>query len=205
MPSHPSVLLATAHVKVESENGRAVVVRALLDQGSEMTFITERLSQELRLRRFRMRITISAVGGVNAGTCRHAARIQISSLHESHLAFKTTASILKSLTKYSAASTCSLINWSHLADLTLADPDPLNADTIDILIGADLYGELMLDGIQKGIRGEPSAQNTILGWVLSGPTSLHSSQNRIITVQQCLVSLEQELKKYWEIEEIPRC
>ncbi|XP_029660723.1 uncharacterized protein LOC115234107, partial [Formica exsecta] len=42
------VLLATAWVTVRSPSGRTAVVQALLDQGSEMTFISKSLAQTLR-------------------------------------------------------------------------------------------------------------------------------------------------------------
>ncbi|XP_070169577.1 uncharacterized protein [Polyergus mexicanus] len=72
------VLLATAWVTIRSPSGRTAVVRALLDQGSEMTFISESLAQILRLKRIRMPISVSAVGGINAGTFQHATHIFIS-------------------------------------------------------------------------------------------------------------------------------
>ncbi|KMQ82340.1 hypothetical protein RF55_23303 [Lasius niger] len=135
-----------------------------------------------------MPISISAVRCVDAGTCRYAALIQISPFDKAHPVLTTTESILKSLTNYSPSPVLSNINWSHLADLTLVDSDPLNADPIDIII-ADLYSELLLDGIRKGISGQPLAQNTILGWVLSGLTSAPVASRQTITVQHCSSSL----------------
>ena len=204
------VLLATARVRVsfpsKSPNGRARVVRALLDQGSEMTFITERLRQGLKLRRVRLPVSISAIGGVDAGICRYAANIQISPLLQSSLAFKTTASIMKSLTKYTPSPVTSPVQWSHVADLALADPDPTNSDPTDVIIGADLYGDLLLDGLRKGSRGQPLAQNIVLGWVLSGPAADLQARPRTVTAQHCShsPSLDEELRRFWEIEEIPR-
>ena len=43
----------------------------------------------------------------------------------------------------------------------------MNSDPIDIIIGADLFGMLVLDGIRKDTEHEPT-QNTALGWILSG-------------------------------------
>lgn len=57
--SHSQVLLATAQVTVSVEFGRSVTVRALLDQGSEMTFISENLAQLLCVKRLRMPVSIS--------------------------------------------------------------------------------------------------------------------------------------------------
>ncbi|XP_024877299.1 uncharacterized protein LOC112458094 [Temnothorax curvispinosus] len=208
--SMPPVLLATARVRVgfpsESPNGRTRVVRALLDQGSEMTFITERLRQGLRLRRVRMPVSNSAIGGVDAGTCRYAAEIQISPIGQTSLAFKTTASVMTNLTKYTPSPVTSPVQWSHVADLALADADPTNSDPIDILIGADLYGDLLLDGIRKGSRSQPLAQNTVLGWVLSGPAADPQARPRTVTTQHCsnTPSLDEELRRFWEIEKIPR-
>lgn len=164
------VLLATARVQVSASSGRTVSVRALLDQGSEITFITERLAQDLKLKRLRMPISISAVGGVDAGgTYRHAARIKISPRYKSAPAFPTTALILKTLTSYSPKRAPADSAIDHLSDLSWADDDPMSSDPIDILIGADLYSELILEGVRKSTVGRPIAQNTVLGWVISEP------------------------------------
>ncbi|XP_029156186.1 uncharacterized protein LOC114928985 [Nylanderia fulva] len=202
----PQVLLATARVTVSAPSGRTLTVRALLDQGSEITFITERLAQTLRMRRIRQPLSISAVGGMNAGTCQFAAKIRIAPINQAAPVFTTTASILRSLTKYSPYKANSSYDWSYISDLNLADPNPTSADPIEILIRADLYGELLLSGVRKGAPGQPIAQQTIFGWVLSGPISELSTQSRAITVQHCANSeaLDQELRRFWEIEETPR-
>lgn len=62
------VLLATARVRVRVDSGRSLTIRALLDQGSEATFISEHLAQSLRAKRISMPVSISAVGGVQART-----------------------------------------------------------------------------------------------------------------------------------------
>ncbi|XP_024875147.1 uncharacterized protein LOC112456681 [Temnothorax curvispinosus] len=211
------VLLATAWITVGSSSGRFVTVRALLDQGSEMTFITEKLAQCLRLKRIRLPTTISAVGCVNAGTYRSAATITISPRDRTAPAFSTTALILKSLTSYIPPRVETELTLSHLADLPWADSDPMSTDPIQILVGADLYGELILDGLRKGATGRPIAQNTVLGWIISGPmasslVSSHTSSSPLsstppfVTSHFCSQgeSLEAELRRFWEVEEIPR-
>jgi len=37
--------------------------------------------------------------------------------------------------------------WKHVAGLELADRDLMSSDPIDIIIGADLFGTLVLDGV----------------------------------------------------------
>ncbi|XP_039315440.1 uncharacterized protein LOC113004411 [Solenopsis invicta] len=102
----------------------------------------------------------------------------------------------------------SQVHLAHLADLALADPNLCSADPCDLLIGVDLYGEIFRDGIRRGASGQPFAQNTIFGWVVSGPTPVQRPNSQTLTTQQCSnsasLSLDKELRRFWEIEEIPR-
>ncbi|XP_071652355.1 uncharacterized protein [Temnothorax longispinosus] len=205
------ILLATAWITVRSSSGRTAVVRALLDQGSEMTFISENLAQTLRVKRIRMPISISAVGGINAGTFQNATRIFISPRASLVPSLSTTALILPSVTSYIPKRNADISSISYLSDLPLADTDPTSRDPISLIIGADLYNEIILDGVRKGGIGQPIAQNSIFGWVISGPVSSaafpeHSSAKvpRISTHHICSLSLEKELRRFWEIEELPQ-
>jgi len=215
--SRSPVLLATARVLVTSPLGRRRIVRALLDQGSELTLISESLTQALKLRRFRMPISICAVGCVDAGACRYATQLRISSVHSSEPALCVTASILRSLTQYSPSRAASPVRWEHLDGLPLADSQPTSADPIEIIIGADLYGEIILDGLRKGSVGQPIAQNTIFGWILSGPTAPPTSApptsvspasghccSHVTFSREDPLSLDRALRRFWEVEEIPR-
>ena len=73
-----------------------------------------------------------------------------------------------------------------------------------MLIGADLYGQTLLDGLRHAESGNLVAQNTIFGWVISGPlqkSSIHSSQ--INVHHSASVSIDQTLRKFWELKEVP--
>ncbi|XP_011884105.1 PREDICTED: uncharacterized protein LOC105571249 [Vollenhovia emeryi] len=213
-----SVLLATAWVTVRVPSGRSAVIRALLDQGSEMTFISENLAQLLRARRCRMPISVTAVGGIHAGTFRHATQISISHRQSLTPSFSTTALILGSLTSYTPKRNTAPSTLSHLETLSWADPDPTSPDPIEAIIGADLYSSLILDGIRKGGVGQPMAQNSVLGWVISGPikadtesrssSTPHSVTSSLANISSyhisCSPSLEQELRRFWEVEELPQ-
>ncbi|XP_011879464.1 PREDICTED: uncharacterized protein LOC105568410, partial [Vollenhovia emeryi] len=213
------ILLATAWVTVRVASDRTAVVRALLDQGSEMTLISQTLAQTLRAKRLKMPISVSAVGGINAGTFQHVTNIFISSRKSLVPSFATTALILKSLTSYTPKRNADISSLSYLSDLPLADADPTSPDPISIIIGADLYSDIILDGVRKGGLGYPLAQNSVLGWVISGPThssapndrstattsSSHCSFNSI-SVHHVVgsPSLDVELRRFWEVGELPR-
>ncbi|XP_025156242.1 uncharacterized protein LOC112588989 [Harpegnathos saltator] len=104
------------------------------------------------------------------------------------------------------------------SDLPLADPEPASTAPIQIIIGADLYNEIILDGLRKGAVGQPIAQRSIFGWVISGSVStefiatshsvrdaVHALPSLKVSTHHCALSsdLEEDLKRFWEVEEIP--
>ncbi|XP_032690539.1 uncharacterized protein LOC116853519 [Odontomachus brunneus] len=161
--SNTQVLLAIAWVTVSVESGRSVTVRALLDQGSEITFISESLAQLLRVKRVRMPVTVSAVGCVTAGTFWQAANIFVSPRNSLSPVISTVASILPSLTSYAPKRIADISSCSHLTDLQWADSDPMSIAPISLILGADLYSSIILEGLRKGDPRQPVAQNTIFG------------------------------------------
>lgn len=218
IPLRRRVLLATAFVTLRSSSGRSAKVRAFLDQGSEMTFISESVAQTLRLQRLRGSVGVSAVGGIRAGTVRHSANITISPRHAATPTVKTSALILKKLTTYAPKRGTDVSLLDYLRDLDLADPEPANAAPIQMIIGADLYPEIILEGLRKGKPGEPLAQRIIFGWILSGPLdadgieappSLSGDQPgspRPVSMHHSSYAehLDLDLKRFWELEETPR-
>lgn len=49
----------------------------------------------------------------------------------------------------------------------MADQDFDTTGAIDILLGAEVYEEILLPGLIKADIDTPMAQHTILGWILS--------------------------------------
>lgn len=73
------ILLATARIKVHSQQGRFVTVCALIDQDFVATLITESLAQCLQLTKVRTFICITGIGKIQSAA-RHSAQIVISSV-----------------------------------------------------------------------------------------------------------------------------
>lgn len=53
-------------------------------------------------------------------------------------------------------------------EIPLADPQFTDGTQIDVLLGADVYSLILEAGLRKGREGEPIAQKTTLGWIISG-------------------------------------
>jgi len=204
--SKSSILLATASVTVCGPAGRRETVPALLDQGSVTSLISERVAQRLRLKRTRVSVSISGIGG-SKSSANQAAHMHISPRHSVTPKLPVTALILKTLTAYIPPRRQALTKIAHLQSLQFADENPTSSEPIDVVIGADLYGSILLPGVKSGAANEPIAQHTIFGWILSGSMPPGpSSGSPVLAIQHCIAHEEISalLRKFWEIEEVPQ-
>ncbi|XP_029155057.1 uncharacterized protein LOC114928136 [Nylanderia fulva] len=90
--------------------------------------------------------------------------------------------------------------------LALADPDPSSKKSINVLIGADLYDQLLIGPIKKRPLGSPTAQLTTLGWIISGPTDdpREPRAERTSAIHYAIAqNTDALIRKFWEIEEVP--
>lgn len=202
--SQPQILLATAQIIVLSPDGNSTRARALLDQGSEISLITERLTQRLKLPRLRLSVTFVGLGAQSSNKSKGFVHFVIKPYFPSDFENTMSAHVLSSLTTSLPSSDISAKSWSHLEGLQLADPRFMSPGDIDIIIGADIYGQIIKDGIIKGPVDTPIAQSTNLGWIISGPTKTDSSQ---LQFRSYHVSYDGELCKLlqrsWELESVP--
>ena len=95
--------------------------------------------------------------------------------------------------------------YDHLASLKLADETSgIEAATIEILVGSDQYWQIVTGEVMKGESG-PTAMNTKLGWVLSGPIERSTVSREPVTNLAANplrdgAGLDNEIKKFWELE-----
>lgn len=136
-----SSLLMTCNVLVTSPSGHSTQVRALLDSGSSACFMSHSLARHFHLRRLVQPITISGIAGITHSRSTHEiTTFHISSLHRPSRQFEVPAIVVPKVTcdlpTHSVA-----INplWIHLQGLTLADPDFGQFNTIDVLLGVDIF------------------------------------------------------------------
>ncbi|KAH8404964.1 hypothetical protein KR215_008676, partial [Drosophila sulfurigaster] len=57
---------------------------------------------------------------------------------------------------------------SSFSNVVLADKDWFRSASVSAVLGADVYPDVVLPGILPGQGGLPMAQNSTLGWILSG-------------------------------------
>ncbi|CAB4006506.1 Hypothetical predicted protein, partial [Paramuricea clavata] len=159
-------------IKRSGRNGKSGNVRVILDGGSQRSYITSRTQDLLSLpteRTETMSIKTFGSGEETLTTCD-----SVNFILESH-----TDKVQLSLSAFVVPTICDPLqyqlvsqsrhNYPHLHDLVLADDSMGELDSeVDILIGCDKYWDIVTGEIRKGTNG-PTAINTNLGWVLSGP------------------------------------
>ena len=198
------VLLMTCQVLVIAPDGSTSRVRALLDSASSASFITERLTQRLRLPRRHHGIKISGIGGATSQlTVRGTVRCDITRVGRQGKVLNIEALVLPRITSDLPSHPVPFNQkWKHLLSLTLADPDFGTPGSIDLLLGADIFGRAMLNGRRHGPSGSPSAFKTHFGWVLAGP--VHDEKTNQKTAESCYhstVTLDEMLRRFWETED----
>ncbi len=198
-------LLMTCQMFVHAPDGTHVKARGLLDSGSSASFISERLAQTLRLPLSARSIRISGITGMSRGSAlQSVTSFSISPILSSAETLQLSALVVPRITCDIPTQPVHFnAEWRHLDGLHLADPNFGEPRRIDVLLGIDVYAEVMLQGQRNGPPGTPSAFETKFGWVLSGKTDRITIPS-IATSYHLNAESDDILRKFWEIEECPK-
>ncbi|XP_063837162.1 uncharacterized protein LOC135086306 [Ostrinia nubilalis] len=195
------VLLATALINTESRNGNNYMLRALLDQGSQGNFVTESAVNDLKLRKTPIHGKILGVGGDKGLVSKAKVTIKVKSRLDPNWSVTVNAYVLKSITSFLPSRKIDQLDYSEFQGIELADPEYNRPNKIDILLGAEVFSQIIQEGIRKGSNGTLLAQSTSLGWILSGTVKLPNYQNAETLSLHCQLQESDELlKKFWELE-----
>ena len=93
--------------------------------------------------------------------------------------------------------------WKHLISLSLADPTFGRPGRINILLGVNVFADVLRQGRRTGPAGSPVVFVTEFGWVLSGQAEPSSSTEHVTTHHTSVAFKDDTLCRFWEIEEAP--
>ena len=187
--SGPSVLLPTAMVGIDDAAGKTMMFRALLDSGSQPSFITADATSKLNIARSTVDVKISGIGG------RQQAAKESVNLVIGPQKLPVTALVLNSIAGNIPSQSINLKQLKTMKSVAIADENFHQHGPVQLLLGADVYEDLFLDERRKahGLHYRKS----IFGWVVTG----------VLTTYQCQsfqVAVEPDLGRFWEVEEIPQ-
>lgn len=189
--------------------------RILFDTGSQRSYITDDLRNKLKLRTIRSeRTTIKTFGNENATVKRlDVVEFKVKSKFNEKFLICEALCVPVVCSPIRGQNVNFAKRFGHIKSLELADSsDGRFGSSIDILIGADFYHRFFTGRYRKGNEG-PTACESILGWVLSGPNGVSLSGQFSCNVAEthvlrCLVecqqedSLRQKLAQFWEVDSL---
>ena len=207
--SEGEVLLSTAVVFVMDQKGTQHEVRALLDCGSQSNFITSKLVTKLGLKLNEENISIV---GINSTMSTSTKSVQTSVISKYNgFAVKLSFLVLNQITNDLPMLPVNKESLKIPSNIYLADPHFDIPGKIDILLGANIFYELLLVGQIKMNENMPVIQKTRLGWIISGsvPEKENKTSKRVqssffqtVCNLSLNTSIDQQIEKFWLVEEI---
>ena len=215
MDSKQVILLHTAQVEAVGEHA-TVPVRLLLDNGSQLSYITTSLRSRLKLKPVcQDRLALNTFGSDSfiARVCDVVnLTLQRSGFNERLEIVAHTSPVICS----NLPVPVNVNTYTNLQGFNLADNGNLPHNAIDILIGSDSYWQVVAGDMVNGDCG-PVAMNSIFGWLLFGPVSHPlaltepSTHLYVVGKDQCtskctqIDCLVQMLKSFWDNESVGIC
>ncbi|GIY74592.1 hypothetical protein CDAR_367941 [Caerostris darwini] len=198
VPVTQAVLLPTAIVYVKDINGISQKCRLLIDSASQGSFIRESCVNLLQLNRTKVNISVDGLSSRKVDRVAGSVKLQITSQFNKNASITVNALIMPKITCDLPqcpvdASVLKTFKQLQLPDVNCRQPGP-----IDILLGADVFGEIMLSG-HLNVSGL-STLESIFGWVILEKTK--GITQTITSNYASFNAVEFELDKFWQSEEI---
>lgn len=192
------VFLSTVRCLIRDKYGAAHNVRCLLDVGSQSSFITKECAERLQLKREKINLFVSCLNdsSMTVNGCVTA------TINNVDMSFKRDLDLLvvKKITDLIPSRIIDVSIDLH-KEIKLADDRFNIPDRIDILLGAEIFYELLRPGQIYTGDSQILLQNTVFGYVVSGT----ARQKRDDKIHCGLIrdsDLNSTLKSFWELESI---
>ncbi len=168
--------LAIIPVRLGTQNGtKTVETYAFLDPGSTVSFITEKLRQELNCQGQKKTLSVQTMGAVYP-----IETFAIGGLRVTDLSNQNSIDLPRAYTKDDLPVSASYIptqediaSWPHLQDVVLPDLDA----EIGLMIGNNIPDAYAPLDVRTGPAGSPHAIKTKLGWVVWGVVRENSCES----------------------------
>ncbi|XP_059046964.1 uncharacterized protein LOC131842451 [Achroia grisella] len=204
--SQSHILLSTALVQVSDAQGRLHTARLLLDNGSTSHFITRQLCEKLGLV---IRNTNSTISGINnqLTVSAESCNLTIKS-RSSDYGVRLNCYILPNITQ-SLPSTYINTDIQLPPGIQLADPSFNVPNAVQILVGAEIFWDVLGSNTINLGKRQPKLQETKLGWIVTGvihqdPVT-HNRNTKIIRQNpSCFLTQceNTQLTRFWELESV---
>ncbi|KAL0850467.1 hypothetical protein ABMA28_012265 [Loxostege sticticalis] len=210
------VLLPTAQVKLTAKHGKQILARALLDSGSQVSLVTNKIVGRLGLSPVRTNTHI--VGITNIGQpVDKCINLELQSMV---YPFKINVDchIVKTITTQLPQTNIDLSSITFPANCKLADATFNVPGDVDLLLGADVFFQVLLpqpDVVSSPSSSQqcatpttsapqPSVIHTAFGVVVAGRSNTKTS-NQVVSLfcNECNSNINDNLSAFWSTEKVP--
>ncbi|XP_025997408.1 uncharacterized protein LOC113005754 [Solenopsis invicta] len=198
-PAIAPQLMTTAKVFVRNGESNLIPCRALLDACATANFITEDFAKILSLPIASCAIPIGAINAMNT-VSKGVVRITIQSTHNES-SKNLTCLLVPTIADWVPSEVFPRETITIPANIKLADPEFHLPRPINLLIGSgatlSLFSIGQIDLSHNGC--DLYLQKTRLGWIVAGGSP---AQNHSKIATCALTNLEQQIAKFWTVEEV---
>lgn len=209
-PVSDNILLPTVKVNLQDQHGEIVSVRALLDTGSQASFVTTSLVNKLGLIAINQNHNIIGIGNKQTQINKFV-KISVLPCHN-NVKLNLKCHIVDQITLRLPQQFINVSGWNLPQNVKLSDDEFNIPAEISLLLGADVYFNVLLDGCIK-IPNGPVLQNTLFGYVVGGNIPVKVSENNKVSNVTCEIvsnfaisdhkKLENVMENFWLSEKVP--
>ncbi|GFV94035.1 integrase catalytic domain-containing protein [Trichonephila clavipes] len=175
-------------------------VKVILDSGSTSNFLTRSLCDLIGLKKYKTNVSVSRL---NKTVIPIDSRVSVSISNKEGSYIKTLDFFLvPTITEDLVPTTKIDFNLNNIPNLKLADKNFNIPERVQMLLGAEVFYELMLPGQFKMEGSNVIFQNTVFGFIIFGSTSADAKGKEHCGFIQAADNLEHSIKKFWEIENV---
>ncbi|XP_055390588.1 uncharacterized protein LOC129619370 [Condylostylus longicornis] len=193
--SNNYVFLGTVQGIVLDKHNKEIECRILLDSGSQINFISERLRKRLQLEPSNQGLSIYGIGKTEVES-KGRVNLTINS-RINNFSTNIEARVIKEITSLQPQRFINISTWNIPQKVQLADPNFNKPQRVDVLLGAEMFSELLRIGQIKLNKHLPMFQNTVFGWIVIGKVHQEVPFAGVSNSE-----LENQLQRFWEVEDI---
>lgn len=197
--------MATAKIKVLDALNRPHFLRCLIDPGSQSEYISAACSKRLSLP-ISTQSRYSKVQGIGGASQKilGVTSLKFTSRFEDGHEYHIQPMVVDNITSQLPDSRVDVSALRHIRNLPMADDDFSEPGPIDLLLGVNLYCQIILSNKIVANNILPAAIETTLGYIVMGNAPIispHSSSHTFCAFTND--PLHQLVERFWSIEEPP--
>lgn len=213
------VLLPTVKVRLLDKFGNDIIIRGVLDSGSQVSLILHNIVSNINCN---LKNNYSQLTGIGHGELHpnYKTSIDIRSF-SNNFKFTVDCLVVDNITCDIPQQNINAYNFKIPADIELADPDFYKSEQISLLLGSDVFFNLLQQDRMSIINENLFLQATKLGYVLVGNLStdkynntpvlknvvsyltMYEENKSLIKKDSEIVEINDLLSKFWSCEDVP--